>query len=62
MKREISLAKVLKVVCIGLGIGLSALGTVISEKPKDELPAEAIETKPVSVEDAPAETSEPAAE
>lgn len=61
MKRGISLAKVLKVVCIGLGIGLSALGTLISEKP-DELPADAIEAEPVSVEDAPAETSEPAAE
>lgn len=61
MKRVFSLEKILKWGLIIGGSALSIIGTMITSKP-DELPADAIEAEPVSVEDDPAETSEPAAE
>lgn len=61
MRRGIRLDKIVKWGCIIGGCILSVIGTMVTAKP-EELPADAIETEPVSVEDAPAETSEPAAE
>lgn len=62
MRRSgINLEKIVKWGCIIGGGILSIIGTMITSKP-EELPADAIETEPVSVEDTPAETSEPAAE